>query len=146
MGKLLDKAIKIAVDAHSSQLDKAGSNYIFHPLRVMLKLNSEEERIVGVLHDVIEDTDITYEFLKAEGFSKNIIEALKNVTKLDNESYMVFIKRAKSNEISRAVKLADLEDNMDMSRINNPTEKDYMRLEKYMQAKTLLLDDNYTEK
>lgn len=141
MGKLLDKAIKIAVDAHSGQVDKAGVYYIFHPLRVMLKLSTEEERIVGILHDVIEDTNITYEKLKEEDFSNSILKALRNVTRVDGETYIDFIKRAKSNKISRAVKLADLEDNMDMSRITNPTEKDYRRLEKYKKAKEILLSE-----
>lgn len=141
MGKLLDKAITIAVNAHSGQVDKADADYIFHPLRVMLKLNSEEERIVGILHDVIEDTNITYEKLKEEGFSDTILEALRNITRTDGETYIHFVNRAKSNEISRAVKLADLEDNMDINRIPYPKEEDYERLEKYKNARDFLLSE-----
>ncbi len=141
MGKLLDKAIIIAVNAHSGQVDKAGEDYICHPLRVMLKLKTEEERIVGILHDVIEDTNMTYEQLRSEGFSETIIIALKNVTKEKVETYTDFVNRAKSNEISRVVKLADLEDNLDIARIHNPSKKDYERLEKYKNARAILLNN-----
>lgn len=140
MGKLLDKAIIIATKAHTGQVDKAGQSYILHPLRVMMKLKTEEEKIVGVLHDTIEDTDITYDDLKKEGFSEEIIEAIKGVTKIEGEAYMDFVKRAKANPISRNVKLADLEDNMDLGRIASPTEKDFRRIEKYKEAKALLLE------
>lgn len=140
MGKLLDKAIVIAAKAHTGQVDKAGQSYILHPLRVMMKLKTEEEKIVGVLHDTIEDTDVTYDDLRKEGFSEEIIEAIKGVTKIDGEDYMDFVKRAKANPISRNVKLADLEDNMDLGRIASPTEKDFKRIEKYKEAKALLLD------
>ncbi|MHC1684741.1 MAG: GTP pyrophosphokinase [Clostridiaceae bacterium] len=141
MGKLLEKAIIIATKAHSGQVDKAGESYVLHPIRVMLKLKSEDEKIVGVLHDVIEDTQVTYDDLRKEGFSEVIIEALKRVTKIDGEDYMDFVKRAKENQISSKVKLADLEDNMDINRIANPTEKDYKRIEKYKKAKAFLLSE-----
>lgn len=141
MGRLLEKAIIIATKAHSGQVDKAEESYVLHPLRVMLKLKTEDEKIVGVLHDVIEDTDVTYDDLRKEGFSEIIIEALKRVTKIDSEDYMDFVKRAKENPISSKVKLADLEDNMDINRIANPTEKDFKRIEKYKRAKAFLLSE-----
>lgn len=141
MGRLLEKAIIIATKAHSGQVDKAEESYVLHPLRVMLKLKTEDEKIVGVLHDVIEDTDVTYDDLRKEGFSEIIIEALKRVTKIDGEDYMDFVKRAKENPISSKVKLADLEDNMDINRIANPTEKDFKRIEKYKRAKAFLLSE-----
>lgn len=138
---LLDCAIKIAVNAHNGQIDKGGQPYVLHPLRVMFSLDSEKEKIVGVLHDVIEDTNITYEYLIMNGFDGEIeiLEALKSVTRKEDETYDEFIDRVKLNPIGRKVKLADLQDNMDVSRILNPTEKDYKRLEKYKKARNNLL-------
>ena len=82
----LEKAIQIAVDAHTGQIDKGNNPYIFHPLRVMLSLENEEEQIVGILHDVVEDCDgWTYEKLRSEGFSENILDALRSVSKTDRE-------------------------------------------------------------
>lgn len=130
----LERAIAIALEAHRGQTDKAGAPYILHPLRVMLSLNSTEERIVGVLHDVVEDSPWTFEALAEEGFSAAVIEALRSVTKLEGEPYEEFVLRASRNAIGAKVKLADLRDNSDLSRIANPTEKDYERLEKYQRA------------
>jgi len=130
----LERAIAIAVEAHQGQTDKAGAPYILHPLRVMLSLATTEERIAGVLHDVVEDSNWTFEALEQEGFSTSIIEALKAVTKLEGEEYADFVLRASRNAIGAKVKLADLTDNSDMSRIPQPTEKDFKRLEKYQRA------------
>lgn len=140
MNNLLEVAIKIAVQAHSGQLDKAGQPYVLHPLRVMLLLSDEKDRIVGVLHDVIEDTDINYEYLKANGFEgeTEILEALESVTKKGGETYDEFIDRVSLNYIGKRVKLADLQDNMDLSRIPKPTTKDFKRLKKYEEAKAKL--------
>lgn len=134
----LERAIAIAVEAHQGQTDKAGEPYILHPLRVMLWLYSTEEQIVGVLHDVVEDSDWTFTTLEKEGFSPVIIEALKAVTKKEGEAYSDFIRRAAQNKIGIKVKLADLADNSDISRINEPTEEDFKRLEKYKRAIQLL--------
>jgi (p)ppGpp synthase/HD superfamily hydrolase len=141
MKNLLEVAIKIAVDAHSGQLDKAGQPYVLHPLKVMFALSNEKDRIVGVLHDVIEDTNFTYDYLIANGFEgeTEILDALKSVTKKEDETYDEFIERAASNPIGKRVKLADLQDNMDLSRISNPTEKDYERIKRYEKAKERLL-------
>lgn len=141
MKNLLEAAIKIAVNAHSGQVDKGGQPYILHPLRVMFALNNEKDKIVGVLHDVIEDTDITYEYLLKNGFygKREILDALRSVTRKEDETYEKFIDRAALNPIGKRVKLADLQDNMDMSRIPNPSEKDYKRLEKYKKAKEKLI-------
>jgi (p)ppGpp synthase/HD superfamily hydrolase len=141
MKNLLDIAIKIAVNAHSGQIDKGGQPYILHPLRVMFSLDTEKEKIVGVLHDVIEDTNITYEYLIMNGFDgeTEILEGIRSVTRKENETYDEFIDRAILNLIGRKVKLADLQDNMDINRISNPTENDYKRLEKYKKAKERLL-------
>jgi hypothetical protein len=105
---------------------------------MMMTLQTEAERIVAVLHDVIEDTPWTVDDLRAERFSEEILAALDTVTKRDSEAYEAFVKRAAGNPIGRRVKLADLYDNSDMSRIPSPTEKDYARLKKYKKAIALL--------
>lgn len=133
--ELLRRAIDIAKEAHKGQADKAGNEYIDHPLRVMIAVHSVSEKIVGVLHDVIEDTDWTFERLEAEGFTAEIIEALKCVTKLsEDEPYDAFIERVKTNPLAVAVKIKDLADNMDIRRLNELTEKDFKRLQKYHRA------------
>jgi hypothetical protein len=135
----LDRAIAIATEAHAGQVDKAGSPYIDHPLRVMRAQNSDLARIVAVLHDVVEDCDgWTFERLEAEGFKPAVIEALRLVTKIEGEAYEDFVRRAAGNSISRAVKIADLEDNMDVSRLPILTDKDHERLEKYQKAMATL--------
>ena len=138
---LLEKAILIATTAHSGQLDKAGEPYILHPLRVMLSLNTYNEKIVGVLHDVIEDTDITIEYLKTNGFKDQleILAALESLSRKGKESYEDFILRIKLNPLGTTVKLADLKDNMNLSRIKEPTEKDFLRTKKYKHALKILL-------
>lgn len=140
MGKRLDKAIILAVNAHKNQLDKANDDYILHLIRVMIQLNTEEERIIGVLHDVIEDTYITYDDLKNEGFSEKIINILKILTKDNQEEYFDYIERIKLNDIAIKVKLADLKDNMNINRIKNPTKKDFFRIEKYKKAIEILMN------
>ncbi len=131
---MLEKAILIAVKAHQGQVDKAGKPYILHPLRLMLSLNNDTQRICAVLHDVIEDTDITLDCLRNEGFSEEILSAIDALSRRKSESYEQFIGRIINNKIACYVKLADLRDNMDLSRIDNPTEKDYQRTEKYREA------------
>ena len=131
----LEKAIEIATEAHQGQFDKAGRDYIGHPLRVMEMGKTEEERIVGVLHDVIEDTDWTFEKLAEEGFSDEVIAALRCVTKIsENENYDDFIDRVKKNPLAVAVKINDLTDNMDIRRLPYLSDKDVKRLKKYLKA------------
>ena|SRR5438445_11699861 len=134
----LERAIAIAAEAHAGQVDKAGAPYILHPLRVMLRLKSLEARIVGVLHDVVEDSRWSFERLTAEGFSSEILAALDTVTHREGESYESFVLRAAQHPIGRQVKLADLEDNLDLNRIAAPSERDLLRLEKYRRAKALI--------
>ena len=131
---LLSIAIIIATKAHEGVVDKGGSPYILHPFRVMMKLKDNTSMIVAVLHDVVEDTDITFEDLRKEGFKQEIIDAIDAVTRRDTETYVEFIKRCKQNPIGKKVKLADIQDNSDLTRIPNPTEKDYKRIEKYKRA------------
>jgi hypothetical protein len=134
----LEKAISVAIENHAGQVDKAGAPYVLHPLRVMFKMDTEMEMIVAVLHDVVEDTRVTPNDLRAAGFDNEVIEAVDSVTKWGGESYTDFILRAGSNPIGYKVKMADLNDNLDLSRIAEPTDKDYKRLSKYKDAiKTL---------
>lgn len=131
----LERAIEIATEAHRGQLDKAGCDYIEHPLRVMAAGKSLDEKIVGVLHDVVEDTNWTFEDLAAEGFSAEVIEALRCVTKLsESEPYDKFIARVKRNPLAVAVKLNDLSDNMDIRRLPYLSDKDIKRLKRYLKA------------
>ena len=131
----LERAIEIAVEAHSGQLDKSGCEYIGHPLRVMAAGNTIEEKIVGVLHDVVEDSEWTFEMLVAEGFSAEIVEALRCLTRLsETEPYDKFIARVKSNPLAVAVKLNDLTDNMDIRRLPYISDKDVKRLKRYLKA------------
>jgi (p)ppGpp synthase/HD superfamily hydrolase len=130
----LERAIAIAAEAHAGVVDKAGAPYILHPLRVMLSVETTDERIVAVLHDVVEDTHWTFDTLRAEGFSAAVIAGLDAVTKRDGEAYEAFVLRAASDPIGRRVKLADLTDNMNLSRIAQPTAKDFERIEKYRSA------------
>ena len=131
----LERAITIATEAHKGQFDKSGKEYIGHPLRVMEMGKTEEEKIVGVLHDVIEDTEWTFDKLAEEGFSQEVISALKCVTKLsENENYDDFIDRVKKNPLAVAVKINDLTDNMDIRRLPNLSDKDVKRLKKYLKA------------
>ena len=133
----LERAIVIAAEGHAGVRDKAGAPYILHPLRMMLRLSSPDERIVAVLHDVCEDCPgWTFDRLRDEGFSDEIIAALDAVTKREGEDYEDFARRAAANPIGRNVKLADLA----LSRIAEPTEADYQRIEKYQRAIKLAKD------
>jgi len=130
----LEKAIQIAVQAHQGQKDKAGAPYILHPLRVMLRLDSETEMIVAVLHDLVEDSNWTLADLRQKGFSEVILEAIDCLTHKPEDSYDEFIAKVKTNPLAEKVKLADLEDNMHITRISNPGEKDWARIRKYHRA------------
>jgi len=135
----LERAIAQAVKTHAGQEDKAGDPYILHPLRVMLSLSSEDERIVGVLHDVVEDGDVSFSDLEKMDFSPVVVEALKSVTKRPEEEgsdagYQAFVERAGANPVARSVKKADLLDNLDVTRLETVREKDAQRLCKYLRA------------
>ncbi|MFW9078899.1 HD domain-containing protein [Pseudomonas sp. P2757] len=134
MTQTLERAIAIAATAHAGQVDMGGAPYILHPLKVMLRMSSLEERIVAVLHDVVEDCGISLDDLRKEGFSEEVLEAIASVTKVPGESYEDFVERAAQNPIGRVVKLADLEENSDLSRIASPSWEDLERVEKYRRA------------
>ncbi len=139
--KPLEKAIAIAIDAHAGQTDKAGAPYVLHPLRIMLRMETDDEMMAAVLHDVVEDADDwTLDRLLVEGIPSDVVEAVKFLTKRPEEEndYPAFIARASRNPIARRVKLADLEDNMDLGRIAHPVEKDFVRVEKYRRAHAYL--------
>jgi (p)ppGpp synthase/HD superfamily hydrolase len=131
---LLEHAIELAVAAHHGQLDKSGAPYILHPLRVMFRMTSEAERMAAVLHDVVEDTDWSLDGLLAEGFPAEVVEAVDCLTRREGEPYDDFVARAAANPIARRVKLADLEDNMDVRRILTWSAKDGERMERYQKA------------
>lgn len=130
----LERAIEIAAAIHAGQTDKGGAPYILHPLRVMLRVAPGAQQIVAVLHDVVEDSDgkIPFDDLAREGFSQEVI---------DGESYEAFIARAALDPVGKAVKLADLAENSDLSRIDRPTQKDLERVEKYRRAMEYLRGD-----
>jgi (p)ppGpp synthase/HD superfamily hydrolase len=134
MSQTLERAIAIAAAAHEGQVDKGGAPYILHPLKVMLRVNTLEERIVAVLHDVVEDCGISFDDLRKEGFSETVLMAIASVTRVPGESYEAFIERVAQNPIGRVVKLADLEENTDLSRIAQPSWEDLERVEKYRRA------------
>ena len=130
----LEHAIEIAARTHAGQVDKGGAPYILHPLRVMLRVAPGAQQIVAVLHDVVEDSDVTFEDLEREGFAAEVISGLRSVTKVAGESYEDFVARAARDPVGKAVKLADLMENSDLSRIAEPSQKDLERVEKYGRA------------
>lgn len=134
----IERAVEIAARAHQGQRDKSGKPYLLHPLRLMLRMEDETEMIAAILHDVVEDSPWTLEQLRAEGFSEVALAAVDCLTHREDESYEVYVKRVKSNPIARRVKLADLEDNMNLRRLHKVTNSDLARLEKYHRAWLLL--------
>lgn len=131
---MLEKAVRLAVEAHSGQRDKAGAPYVLHPLRMMFRLDTPAEKMVALLHDVVEDTAWTLEALRREGFSEEIVAAVDCMTRQEDESYDAFIERAAQNPLARRVKLADLEDNMDVRRLDALTPEDQARLARYLKT------------
>ncbi len=137
-GQLLEQALELALRAHRRQKDRAGQPYILHPLRVMCRVQKPSERIAALLHDVVEDSDISLEDLRAHGFPEKIVHAVDCLTKREGESYDEQIRRAKSDPIAARVKLADLEDNMDVRRSGELGEKDLARFNKYRRGWAML--------
>ncbi len=138
---MLSKAIELAAHAHDGLNDKCGEPYILHPLRVMLACKDELSRICAVLHDVVEDTETTFDDLRNEGFSNEVIEIVDCLTKRSGEKYEDYIARVLTNEIAMQVKLADLNDNMDPNRISCYDLEYEERLIKYKLAKRRILDN-----
>lgn len=136
--KLLSLAIEVATVAHAGQVDKGGQPYIFHPQAVASAVDSDEEKIVAWLHDVVEDTSITLDYLAKMGFPEQIVHAIDVITKRKGVSYDDYLVGVKQDALARAVKIADIKHNSDISRIPSPTEKDFARLEKYKKALAFL--------
>jgi len=132
--KLTKKAIKICYEKHKEQFDKSGLPYVFHPWHVAEQMNDENSTIVALLHDVIEDTSTTIDDLKLCGFNSKIIESLECLTHKKDVDYFDYIEHISRNKIATKVKIADLEHNMDINRIDDITDKDLKRLEKYKKA------------
>lgn len=137
----LERALAIATLAHAGQQDKAGEPYILHPLRMMLKLESEEERQTALLHDVLEDTAVTLEDLQEAGFSDAVLEAVQLLTRQPEETRMEAAQRAAQNPLALRVKLADNADNLNPKRILEPDEDDLVRMREYRRIRRFLLQE-----
>ena len=135
-------ALELAVEKHKNQTDKAGNPYILHPLHVMENVNSKEGKIVAILHDIIEDTYITENYLLKIGLSKRIVDAVVALTRSEDIDYQEYIKNLSSNPLAKEVKLADLEHNMDLKRLPTLEEKDLERNRKYQIAYHYLINNN----
>lgn len=135
----LERALVIAAEAHAGMTDKGGAPYILHPLRLMHQMCTPDERIVALLNDVVEDSPWTLEALRAEGFSETIVAAVDGLTRREGESYEDFIARGATNPLARRVKLADIEDNLDLRRLGELEEMDLARLQRYQRARRVIL-------
>ena len=133
-GPALEDAILLAVRAHRGQKDKGGHPYVLHPLRLMLRLAGGHERMAAVLHDVAEDAGVTLGDLRRKGYPRAVARAVDLLTRREGEAYEAFIRRLKPDPVARAVKLADLRDNMDLGRIPHPGPRDHERLKRYRKA------------
>ena len=131
-------ALKLCFEAHKEQVDKSGMPYVFHPFHLAEQMNTEETTIVALLHDLVEDTDYTIGDLVDMGFDKSITDAIALMTHDDNVEYMVYVRMIKENPIAKAVKLADLKHNSDLTRLDNIDEKALSRREKYLKAIAIL--------
>jgi (p)ppGpp synthase/HD superfamily hydrolase len=137
----LEKAIMLAADSHKGQMDLSGNLYILHPLTVMMKMDTDYERIIAVLHDTIEDTAMTLNILQTYGFTEEMLRVLDLLTRKDGQDYFDYIKEIKKHPTARKIKIADLEHNMDLKRTlgrENMTDKDKNRIAKYYKAWTYL--------
>lgn len=137
---IIEKSLQIALRAHAGQKDKAGKTYLLHPLRVMSKMESPEQMSVALLHDVIEDSSITASDLLAEGLPASVVDAVQLLSKNESDTYEVFIERLVSNKLAARVKLADIEDNINILRLTEVGQKDFERLVKYHAAWKRLVD------
>ena len=138
---LYQQALAIAEDAHKGQVDKAGVDYIQHPLFVASLVEGELAKTVALLHDVVEDSDWTLEDLRKEGLPEEVVQAVGIITKKRNENYEEYILRVKQNPLARQVKLADLKHNSDLSRLANVTDRDRKRVAKYQKAISFLSEE-----
>ena len=136
--KLTCAAMRLCFDKHKNQVDKSGIPYVFHPFHVAESMEDEETTVTALLHDVVEDTDTTFEELTALGFPRRVVEALKLLTHEPGIPYFEYVEKIKENPIARAVKMADLAHNSDLSRLETVTRRDLERIEKYKKAMEML--------
>ena len=134
------KALRLCFEKHKEQFDKSGIPYVFHPFHLAEQMSDEKTTVVALLHDIVEDTDCTLDFLRTEGFDEEIVEAVALMThdKKAMPNYMDYVAKIKQNPIARAVKLADLTHNSDLSRLDEITDEAIRRREKYLEAMKLL--------
>ncbi len=138
MNHLVEISLQIALKAHSGQIDKAGQVYILHPLRVMARMDTDEERAVALLHDVIEDTEYIAESLLDAGIPLTVVDTIQCLTKRYGENYEQFIRRILTNELAVKIKIADIEDNLDVLRLDTLGDDDLERIRKYHTARKML--------
>lgn len=138
--ELLSRAVAIAAAAHEGQRDKAGAAYILHPIRMMMVASTDDERIVAMLHDVVEDSEWTLAGLRAEGFPEHILAGIEAITRRENETYDEYIRRVAQNPIALRVKILDIEDNMSVSRLTDITDGDVERLRRYLASRRTLAE------
>lgn len=138
--EMTKKALKVSFAAHKNQVDKTGMPYVYHPFHLAEQMKDEETTIAALLHDVAEDTEMTVDDLRAMGFSESVCDALRLLTHDKNVPYLDYVALIKENPIAKAVKLADLRHNSDLTRLDTVTEKDLQRVEKYQAAIKLLTE------
>jgi (p)ppGpp synthase/HD superfamily hydrolase len=138
--EMTKKALEISFNAHKDKTDKGGMPYVYHPFHVAEQMKTEDEVIVALLHDVVEDTGMTIEDLRAKGFSEEVLSALRLLTHDKSEPYMDYIERIKANPLATAVKLADLRHNSDLSRLSVVDDVARERVDKYAKAIAILSD------
>ena len=131
---LCAKAMKLAGEKHQGQTDKGGAKYVEHVKRVAARCYADETKIVAWLHDLLEDTDVTPDYLLSMGFPQEVVDDVLAVTRQEGENYADFILRVEQSERGKEVKIADLEDNMDIRRLNDLSEEDCRRLRKYLHS------------
>lgn len=135
---LTKKAMKFCFQAHKDQVDKSGIPYVFHPFHLAEQMKDEDTTVVALLHDVVEDTDYTFEDLKQVGFPERIVDAVRLMTHPDGVAYLDYVAAIRDNPIARQVKLADLQHNSDLSRLDSVDHKALERVEKYKKAIAIL--------
>ena len=138
-----DQAMMIAIKAHAGQTDKIGDPYIFHPLRIMLRMNTKVERIVAILHDVVEDSPITLADLRRAGCPDKVLKAVDCLTRREGERYEEYVRRAAGDRLARIIKIADLEDNMELRLKHGLAGKDKARMARYRKAYLALTGLSY---
>lgn len=136
--KLTKKALRVCFDAHRDQVDKTGLPYVFHPFHLAEQMDDEISTVCALLHDVVEDTPITFEDLLGMGFNENIIEVLKLLTHEEGVPYMDYVRKISTNSVAKKVKIADLKHNSDVTRLEVLNEYDLTRNEKYSKALAIL--------